>query len=88
MSTAGRASTASAGLYNLCDRLRLIGITPGYDGGLAEYAALTGEVLRGGVVHRAPATMSHPQAALAEPLQLRARVPRPGRHQRWATPWS
>ncbi len=56
------------GLYNLCDRLRLVGITPGYDGGLAEYVALTGEVLRGGVVHRAPATLSHPQAALAEPL--------------------
>ena len=56
------------GLYNLCDATALIGITPGYDGGLAEYAALTGEVLRGGIVHRAPATLSHPQAALAEPL--------------------
>jgi len=56
------------GMTNLCDRLRLVGITPGYDGGLAEYAVLNGEVLRGGVVHRAPATLSHPQAALAEPL--------------------
>ncbi len=56
------------GMFNLCDRLRLIGITPGYDGGLADFAVLSGEILRGGVVHRAPATLSHPQAALAEPL--------------------
>jgi L-iditol 2-dehydrogenase len=56
------------GMTNLCDRLRLMGITPGYDGGLAEYAVLSGEVLRGGVVHRPPGTLSHPQAALAEPL--------------------
>ena len=61
-------------MTNLCDRLRLLGITPGYDGGLAEYAVLSGEVLRGGVVHRAPESLTFPQAALAEPLQLGAGV--------------
>jgi L-iditol 2-dehydrogenase len=56
------------GMTNQCDRLRLIGITPGYDGGLAEYAVLSGEILRGGIVHRAPESLTFPQAALAEPL--------------------
>ncbi len=55
------------GLYNLCDQLRLIGITPGYDGGLAEYTVLTREMLTNGIVHRMPAGMSFQHAALAEP---------------------
>ncbi|PWH15201.1 MAG: hypothetical protein DDG60_06165 [Anaerolineae bacterium] len=56
------------GLYNLCDTLRLIGITPGWNGGFAEVLALSGEVLRNGIVHRVPASLTFPQAALAEPL--------------------
>lgn len=56
------------GLYNLCDTLRLIGITPGWNGGFAEVLALNGEVLRNGIVHRAPDELTYPQAALAEPL--------------------
>lgn len=56
------------GLYNLCDSLRLIGITPGWNGGFAEVLALNGEVLRNGIVHRAPDGLTFRQAALAEPL--------------------
>jgi L-iditol 2-dehydrogenase len=64
----GRCWYCGMGLYNLCDAHRLIGITPGYDGGLAEHAVLSDEILRGGVVHKAPPGMSPRQAALAEPL--------------------
>lgn len=56
------------GLYNLCNNLRLIGITPGWNGGFAEIMALNGEVLRNGIIHRAPDGLTYPQAALAEPL--------------------
>jgi len=63
-----RCYYCSVGLYNLCDDQRFIGITPGYDGGLAEHTVLTAEILRGGIVHRVPGALSHPQAALAEPL--------------------
>ncbi len=64
----GKCHYCEHGLYNLCDHLRLIGITPGYDGGFAEYLVLTAEILSRGIVHRAPKTLSFPQAALAEPL--------------------
>ena len=56
------------GLYNLCDNLKLIGITPGYNGGFAEYMVLTPEMLLGGIVHKASSLFSFSQAALAEPL--------------------
>lgn len=56
------------GMYNLCDDLRLVGITPGMDGGFAEYVALPGKVLANGVVHRVPDALTWEQAALAEPL--------------------
>lgn len=55
------------GRYNLCDNLRLIGISPGYPGGFAEKMALTGEILHNGVVHRMPEGISFLEGALAEP---------------------
>jgi len=58
----------SVGYYNLCDNQKLIGITPGYDGGLAEYTVLAAGVLAGGVVHRMPGSLSFAQGALAEPM--------------------
>ncbi len=64
----GKCYYCEHGLYNLCINLHLIGITPGYNGGFAENIVLTAEILRGGVVHRVPATLSFVQAALAEPL--------------------
>ncbi len=64
----GKCYYCEHGLYNLCDRLHLIGITPGYNGGFAERLVLTAEMLSGGIVHRVPDTLSFEQAALAEPL--------------------
>lgn len=55
------------GLYNLCDTLRLIGITPGYSGAFAERMVLTGEILANGIVHRMPDGLAFDQAAVAEP---------------------
>ncbi len=55
------------GLFNLCDSLHFLGITPGYPGGFAEKLQLTGEVLRLGIVHRIPEGLSSQHAALAEP---------------------
>ena len=55
------------GLYNLCDNLRFLGITPGYPGGFAEKMVLTGEVLSNGIVHPAPDGLSLSHAAIAEP---------------------
>jgi L-iditol 2-dehydrogenase len=55
-------------LYNLCENLRLIGITPGYNGGFADYMVLTAEILLGGIIHGIPPSFSSLQAALAEPL--------------------
>ncbi len=55
------------GLFNLCDSLHFLGITPGYPGGFAEKLQLTGEVLRLGIVHRIPEGLSSRHAALAEP---------------------
>jgi L-iditol 2-dehydrogenase len=54
-------------MYNLCDALRFLGITPGYPGGFAEKMALNGEVLANGIVHRMPEGLSDAQGALAEP---------------------
>jgi len=56
------------GLYNLCDDLRLVGITAGLDGGFADHVVLPAAVLDGGIVHRVPDALSAEQAALAEPL--------------------
>ncbi|MFZ6028587.1 MAG: alcohol dehydrogenase catalytic domain-containing protein [Chloroflexota bacterium] len=64
----GKCYYCEHGLDNLCDHLRLIGITPGYDGGFAEALVLTAEMLSGGIVHPVPDALSFSQAALAEPL--------------------
>lgn len=55
------------GLYNLCDSLSLVGITPGWQGAFAEVLPLSGEVLRNGVVHRVPEGLDDVAAALSEP---------------------
>jgi len=54
-------------LYNLCDDLRLVGITPGFPGGFAEKMVVTGEILANGIVHPMPEDLSFAHAALAEP---------------------
>jgi len=54
-------------LYNLCDNLKLVGITPGYPGGFAEKMALTGEILVKGIVHKIPEGLSYEHAAVSEP---------------------
>lgn len=56
------------GWYNLCDDLRIVGITPGYAGGFAERMAITAEILQNGIVHRMPEGLSFVEGALAEPL--------------------
>jgi L-iditol 2-dehydrogenase len=56
------------GMYNLCDELHFLGISPGYPGGLAELMTLTPEVLTLGIVHRMPGGLSSRHAALAEPM--------------------
>jgi len=55
------------GMYNLCDNLRFVGITPGYPGGFAEKMVLTGEILTNGIVHPMPNGLSFSHAAIAEP---------------------
>jgi L-iditol 2-dehydrogenase len=54
-------------LYNLCDSLRLLGITAGIPGGFAEKLGLSGEVLSNGIVTRIPEGLSFEHAALSEP---------------------
>jgi L-iditol 2-dehydrogenase len=58
----------SVGLYNLCDDMTMIGITPGFDGGLAEYCVLPAHALAGGTIHHMPPSLSFAQGALGEPL--------------------
>ena len=55
------------GLYNLCDKLHFLGITPGYLGGFAEKILIMEEVLVNGVIHKMPDTLSFDHAALSEP---------------------
>ncbi len=54
------------GLFNLCPDLRLLGITPGLNGGFAERVVLEGELLRNGIVHRMPEGLGWHEGALAE----------------------
>lgn len=63
----GKCYYCQHGLFNLCENLHLIGITPGYSGGFAEKAVLTGEILANGIVHRIPDEMPYAHASLAEP---------------------
>jgi L-iditol 2-dehydrogenase len=64
----GKCYYCQRALFNLCDDLNLVGITPGYNGGFAQQMVISAEVLQNGVVHRIPAGLSYPQAALAEPM--------------------
>jgi len=54
-------------MYNLCDELHFVGVTPGYPGGFAEKLVLTGEVLTNGIVHKMPDGVTFIEGALAEP---------------------
>ena len=56
------------GLFNLCPNLKLLGITPGLEGGFAECVALPGELLRNGIAHSMPAGLTFHEGALAETL--------------------
>ena len=55
------------GMYNLCDNLKFLGITPGYPGGFAEKMAISGQVLANGIVHRMPNSLAFSEGAFAEP---------------------
>ena len=48
--------------------MTMIGITPGFDGGLAEYCVLPAHALAGGTIHQMPPSLSFAQGALGEPL--------------------
>ena len=63
----GRCYYCRRGLYNLCDAIRFIGVTPELSGALAQKLVLTGEILANGIVHRMPEGMSFAEASLAEP---------------------
>ncbi len=63
----GKCYYCRRGMYNVCDDLRLIGITPGYPGAFAEYLILTNEILTNGIVHPMPEGLEFTAAALAEP---------------------
>ncbi len=56
------------GLFNLCDEMNLIGISPGYNGGFTEQMSISGEILKNGIVHFIPDGLGYREAALAEPL--------------------
>lgn len=62
----GHCYYCKRGLFNLCDDLHLVGITPGYPGGFAEQMVVTGEMLSNGVVHPLPESLSYVEGALAE----------------------
>jgi L-iditol 2-dehydrogenase len=64
----GRCWYCRRGQFNLCTDLRLLGITPGYDGGFAEYIVLSDEVLLNGIVHLMPDGLSFAEGGLAETL--------------------
>ena len=63
----GKCYFCRHGQFNLCDDLHLVGITPGYDGGLTEKMVLTAEILENGIVHHIPAGLDFAEASLAEP---------------------
>lgn len=63
----GHCYYCKRGMYNLCDDLRLVGISPGYPGGFAEKMVLTGEILTDGIVHPMSESVTFAEGALAEP---------------------
>ena len=64
----GECYYCRCGRFNLCVSLKLLGITPGLDGGFAEQVVLSGELLRHGIVHALPAGLSFAEGGLAETL--------------------
>lgn len=54
-------------LFNLCNNMKFLGITPGYPGGFAHQLLLTEEILNFGIVHKIPDGMTYEHAAIAEP---------------------
>ncbi len=64
----GRCYYCQRGLFNLCNDLRLLGITPGYPGGFAEKVVLSREVLDNGIAHPMPDGLPFAEGALAETL--------------------
>lgn len=54
-------------LFNLCENMRALGITPEYPGGFAEQMLLTDEALNLGVFHKIPDGMSFDHASVSEP---------------------
>lgn len=63
----GNCYYCQRGLFNLCDSLHFLGITPGYPGGFAEKILLSEEILQLGIIHKIPTGLSFEQAALVEP---------------------
>lgn len=63
----GHCYFCQRGLYNVCDDMHMLGITPGSQGGFAEQMVLAGNTLANGIVHRMPAGMPFQYGALAEP---------------------
>jgi L-iditol 2-dehydrogenase len=53
-------------LFNLCDNIKFLGVTPGFPGGFAERMALTGEILTNGIVNKMPEGLSFEHAAVSE----------------------
>jgi L-iditol 2-dehydrogenase len=64
----GACDYCRRGWFNLCISLRLLGITPGLNGGFADRVVLTGELLQHGIVHRMPVELTFPEGGLAETL--------------------
>jgi L-iditol 2-dehydrogenase len=62
----GRCYYCRREMYNLCDHLKFIGVTPGYPGGFAEQMVLTGEILANGIVNKMPEGLSFTYAAVSE----------------------
>ena len=53
-------------LYNLCDNIKFLGVTPGFPGGFAERMALTGEIIKNGIINKMPEGLSFEHAAVSE----------------------
>ena len=62
----GQCYYCQKNLYNLCDKLHFVGITPGYPGGFAEQMVLTNEILEYGIVNKIPEGLSFTHAAVSE----------------------
>ena len=80
MCTAGSCYYCQRGLYNLCDDLHLLGITPGYPGGFAEQMVLTAR--NPGERHRPPHAAGHELCPCrpGRTVQLGAGLPREDQH--------